>query len=125
MKYPAPLPLPKDLSWDEWQQLRDAILVDCDTIIEAYKDIDAEQEFVAGSDACHKSNAIYVKKELTDKLDGSEPAYVQPAGIWEWMKVFLRQDFFLTEDNTSNFAFPNTKRVWLSLSTSKTFRFSN
>ena len=116
MKF-APLPMPKVLSWDDWQRLRDAILLDCDTIIEAYKDVDIEQDFVGGSDACHKSNAIYVKKELTDKLDGPDPAYVQPAGIWEWMKVFIRQDFFLTEDNPSKFVFPNAKRVWDSILT--------
>lgn len=114
MKF-TPLPMPKHLSWEEWQRLRDAILLDCDTILEAYKDVLIPEFLQVGSDAVHKSNALHVKNELTDNLDGCAPAYVQPAGIWEWMKVFIRQDFFLTEDNTSKFAFPNAKRVWDSI----------
>ena len=107
------VPFPKNVSYEKWQLLRNAILLDCDIIIEVYKDVDASPEFhIAGSDAVHKSNALYLKKELTDFLDGEMSTYVQPSKIWKWVNIFIKYDFYFTPDNKSHFNFPNAKRVY-------------
>lgn len=102
---------PKEISYEDWISVRDAILVDCDTILEAYKDVNEEPVYGSkANDATHKSNAMYMKNELSDVIDSDMSRYKSPMGIWDWVKILLREDFFLKE---TTFRFPNAKEKWL------------
>lgn len=109
------LTFPKELPYEDWIAIRDAIILDCDTILESYKHIHDEPAKYGSeaNEATHKSNAIYMKNELSDKLDGEMSSYKTPMGIWEWIKILIREDFFCNESNKSEFRFPNAKQKWL------------
>lgn len=98
----------KNIEYDNWMVIRDAIVIDCDSIIEAYKDDSINEDAPT-----HLKNARYVKKDLSDVLDGDMSTYKTPAGILDWVKVFVRNKFYLDEKDTENkFLFLNTKKVW-------------
>lgn len=113
MPYSAALPqldsyYLKNIEYDNWMAIRDAIVLDCDSIIDAYKNDTINEDA-----STHLKNARYVKKDLSDVLDGDMSTYKTPAGILDWVKVFVRNKFYLEEKDTENkFLFLHTKKVW-------------
>ena len=97
-----------NLSDEQWQSIRDAILMDCDTIVETFQD-DSCDEYAP----VHVKNALYVKKELGDVIyeDGSLSTYKSPWCIWDWMRVFIRNNFYISGDDQNKFIFVNAKKI--------------
>jgi hypothetical protein len=97
-----------NLSSEQWQSIRDAIVLDCDTIVEAFQ-CDSSDEYAP----VHVKNALYVKKELGDfiDIDGTMCTYKTPWCIWDWMRVFIRNNFYISGDEENKFVFANAKKI--------------
>ncbi len=98
--------LPPHITYEQWHSIRDAICLDCDLILKAYQD-DSSDEYAP----VHVKNALYVKQQLTDDLDTDDKAYKTPWCIWDWLRVFIRNNFYISGDMENKFVFVNAKKL--------------
>lgn len=92
---------------EQVEELRTALLQDCESILFIYKDAHAEDGNVVGTDAQNKANAEYLKQTLLE--DTSKKI------VLEWLRVMIKNNFYLTDED-NKFVFLCTHRKWLDIS---------
>ena len=91
------------LTKQEAEELRTALLQDCEILLELYKDAYSTEGVLRG-DSQHRMNAEYLKKML---LENSQKKIVI-----DWMKTMLKNNFYFTNDEHNQFVFTNTHAKW-------------
>lgn len=90
------------LNKQEAEELRTALLQDCEILLELYKDA-YTIEGVLTDEAQHRANAGYLKKVL---LENNNKKIVV-----DWMRTMLNNNFYFTDEN-NQFVFTNTHAKW-------------
>lgn len=100
------------LSYEELELLHNTIIQDCDKIIEYYTQYQDNMEYSNEIDN-HVKNAEYIKKQLTRQFCEERSAYVIDLYfIRKWIGFLVVKEFYMTNDNKSEFIFPKTKEQW-------------
>jgi hypothetical protein len=86
------------LNKQEAEELRTALLLDCEILLELYKDSYTVEGVLSG-EAQHRANAEHLKKVL---LENSSKKIVI-----DWMRTMLNNNFYFTDEN-NQFVFTNT-----------------
>jgi len=102
----------EQLSFDELELLDNAIIQDCDKIIEYYTQYQDDMEDSNVIDN-HIQNAEYIKEQLKREFNEDRSEYVvNQYAIRKWLGLFVVKEFYMTNDNKSEFIFPKTKEQW-------------
>lgn len=104
------------IPWEKRRELALAIQSDCRNIIAKIEASPFEEDHPA-----HLKNAKYVlhccRSDAVEEL-GSGEVHPDWNEVHEWTQLFFTNDFYPTEDV---FTVPNTKKVWLELTTPKKY----
>jgi hypothetical protein len=100
----------KKFKFQDWEEIHNSIILDCDTIIEKLDFVKKEEENVFLY--YKKENAIFLKKCLLNTFSEDYLSYVNSSELYKWMIHLVPNDFFITEPY---FTFTNTKNTYMKI----------